>query len=183
VLITVAAPATPLTIAADESYTLTIPADGSPATITAATNFGAYWGLQTLAQAVRFDFDARGYVVPASPVSITDKPKFAWRGILVDTDRHWLSLRSLYDIIDSLTYAKMNVLVGNAITGSSFASPATIILPASFNETIPDCLNLFFCVNGVSTNPGVITLTETPSRWSCHRNDSPKVFTKLLLAA
>ena len=110
VTITVANPAAPLVLGVDESYNLTIPSDGSPATLLAATNYGAYWGLQTLAQAVRFDFDARAYAVPATPIVIGDAPKFAWRGILIDTDRHWLSLPTIFAIIDSLTYAKMNVV-------------------------------------------------------------------------
>lgn len=97
----------PLTIGVDESYTLTFPADGSAATISAPTIFGAYMGLQTLSQAIRFDYDTEQYTVAAAPLAITDKPKFAWRGILIDTDRHWLSLHHIYRIIESLGYAKM----------------------------------------------------------------------------
>lgn len=33
-----------------QSYSLTIPADGSPVTLVASTVFGAYMGLQTLSQ-------------------------------------------------------------------------------------------------------------------------------------
>jgi hexosaminidase len=110
VSITVANPTAPLVLGVDESYTLTIPADGSSATITAATNYGAYWALQTLAQAVQFNFDTEVYTVAAAPISITDKPKFAWRGILIDTDRHWQSLPVIFSIIDGLTYSKMNIL-------------------------------------------------------------------------
>ena len=114
VVITVANPTAPLTLGVDESYTLNIPADGSAATITAATNYGAYWGLQTLAQAVQFDFDSASYAVAAAPVAVKDAPKFAWRGILIDTDRHWLSLPTIFLIIDALTFSKMNILVRSA---------------------------------------------------------------------
>lgn len=80
-----------------QSYTLNIPADGSAATITALTIYGAYMGLQTLSQAIRFDFDVEQYGVAAVPLAIEDAPKFSWRGILIDSDRHWLSLRdSMY---------------------------------------------------------------------------------------
>jgi hypothetical protein len=103
VIINVQNPATPLTLGVDESYTLFIPADGTAAIINAATNYGAYWGLQTLAQAIQFNFDARAYLVAAAPLRISDAPKFAWRGILIDTDRHWQSLPVIYNIIDSLT--------------------------------------------------------------------------------
>ena len=96
-------PDAPLAQGVDESYNLTIPSDGSPATLSANTNYGAYHGLQTFAQAVSFNFDARGYSIPATPITINDAPKFSWRGFLIDTDRHWLSLPTIYSIIDSQT--------------------------------------------------------------------------------
>ena len=111
VSITVADAGAALSIASDESYTLRIPADGSPIAITAATNYGAYHALETLAQAVQFDFATQQYGVVSAPLMISDKPKFAWRGILIDTDRHWLSLHHIQRIIDGLAMAKMNVLV------------------------------------------------------------------------
>jgi N-acetyl-beta-hexosaminidase len=100
----------PLQLGVDESYTLLVPADGTPATITANTVYGAYMALQTLFQAIRFDFDLQQYGIAAAPLSITDAPKFAWRGILIDTDRHWLSLRDIHRIIDAMGYAKLNIL-------------------------------------------------------------------------
>ncbi len=38
--------------------------------------------------------------------------QFAWRGMLMDTDRHWLSMPHIYRIIDALGYTKMNTCVG-----------------------------------------------------------------------
>ena len=67
-------------------------------------------GLQTLSQAIRFNFDTQQYGVAGTPLAIADAPKFAWRGILIDTDRHWLSLRDIYRIIDALGYAKLNII-------------------------------------------------------------------------
>ena len=93
-----------------QSYSLFIPSDGSPATINASTIFGAYMGLQTLSQAVRFIFETEQYGVAAAPLAIEDAPKFPWRGILVDSDRHWLSPSELRRIIDALGYTKLNVL-------------------------------------------------------------------------
>jgi len=110
VSIAVANPTAPLALGVDESYELTIPADGSAATITAATNYGAFWALQTLTQLVAFDFEGGGYAVAGVPVVVTDGPKFPWRGLMVDTSRHWLTLPALYTIIDALTYAKLNTL-------------------------------------------------------------------------
>ncbi len=100
----------PLQLGVDESYTLTIPADGSPATITAATVYGAYMGLQTFSQLVVWNASLKQYTVPVAPVTISDAPRFAWRGILIDTDRHWQSLPHIYKVIDSIVMTKMNTL-------------------------------------------------------------------------
>lgn len=125
VSITVADPSAPLALDMDESYTLSIPADGSPIVITANTTYGAYMALQTLSQAIRFDFDAQQYSVVGVPINIRDAPKFTWRGILVDTDRHWLSLKALYAIIDSLTYAKMTVMHWHIVDWQSWPLQST----------------------------------------------------------
>lgn len=109
--INVANPAAPLALGVDESYTLTVPATaGGAITINANTTYGAMMGLQTLSQAIRFNFDAGQYGVAAVPLVIADAPKFAWRGILIDTDRHWLSLPHIYRIIDAMGYAKLNII-------------------------------------------------------------------------
>jgi hexosaminidase len=100
----------PLQLGVDESYTLNIPADGSAATLTANTVYGAYHGLQTFSQLVRWNPDQKIYQVTAAPVVINDAPRFKWRGILIDTDRHFQPLKRLFAIIDSITYAKMNTM-------------------------------------------------------------------------
>ena len=99
-----------LVLGVDESYTLEVPLGTSAATIRAKTIYGAMMGLQTLSQAVRYDFDAGIYGVAGCPLSVTDAPRFAWRGILVDTDRHWLSVRTLKAVVDSMGFSKLNVL-------------------------------------------------------------------------
>jgi hypothetical protein len=60
----------------DESYSLNWPSDGSPAFIETATIYGAMMGLQTMAQAVRYNFDPGYYAVSAAPLAIQDAPKF-----------------------------------------------------------------------------------------------------------
>lgn len=93
-----------LVLGEDESYTLTV----TPQTITlvAETDLGALRGLATLQQLVAADDD--GYYVPT--LVITDKPRFPWRGILLDVSRHFFSVDIIKKQLDLLALVKMNVL-------------------------------------------------------------------------
>jgi N-acetyl-beta-hexosaminidase len=48
-------------------------------------------------------------VVPV-PLTIVDGPRFPYRGLLVDTARHFLPLEFLLRVVDGLAAVKMNVL-------------------------------------------------------------------------
>lgn len=91
----------------DESYRLTVA--GGEANLMAKTIYGILHGLETFSQLTNFDFENEKYVMP-SLIKINDNPRFPHRGLMVDVSRHWESLQSLKNIIDSLTYAKLNVL-------------------------------------------------------------------------
>ena len=88
----------------DESYTLSVTADG--ATIDAATPLGAMHGLQTFLQLVEVSPD--GFVAPA--ITIQDKPRFPWRGLTIDVSRHFIPLDVLRRNVDGLEAVKMNIL-------------------------------------------------------------------------
>jgi hexosaminidase len=96
-------------LATDETYTLEIPATGD-ATCTSQTIYGAMHCLETFSQLVSFSFDDEKYNVESCPVTVTDAPRFPHRGLMVDTARHFETLQSLKNIIDSLPYSKINVL-------------------------------------------------------------------------
>jgi len=88
---------------------LEIPVKGSAA-LNSKTVWGALRGLETFSQMVHFNFTSGVYEISQVPLKITDAPRFAWRGLMVDTSRHFLPLPALRSIIDSLLYAKVNVL-------------------------------------------------------------------------
>jgi len=87
----------------DESYTLSVTADG--AKIEAPTPLGAMHGLQTFLQLVTVSPD--GFSVPS--VTIQDKPRFPWRGLMIDVSRHFIPLDVLKRNLDGLEAVKMNV--------------------------------------------------------------------------
>lgn len=110
----------PLDLGVDETYALTVPADGGAATLAAATVWGALLGLQTLSQLVAFDFDAGAYWT-SSPVAIADGPAFAWRGLMVDPARQFLPPATLRALVDSMTLVKLNTLHIHLLDCDSFS--------------------------------------------------------------
>jgi hexosaminidase len=88
----------------DESYTLRITASG--AKLNAPTTLGAIHGLQTLVQLV--ETGPSGFTVPA--ITIQDKPRFAWRGLLIDVARHYMPIEVLKHNLDGMAAVKLNVL-------------------------------------------------------------------------
>jgi len=88
----------------DESYQLVISASG--ASLTAPSSLGILHGLQTFLQLV--ETTANGFSVPV--VTITDNPRFAWRGLLIDVGRHFIPLEALKRNLDGMAAVKMNVL-------------------------------------------------------------------------
>lgn len=88
----------------DESYRLEV--GPRKAVLSAATPYGVLRGLETALQLVESgvpSFTMRGAV-------ITDRPRFPWRGILIDVCRHFIPLDVLKRNIDAMAAAKMNVL-------------------------------------------------------------------------
>lgn len=107
-------------VEADESYSLEVPEAGGAAILSAKTVWGALRGLETFSQLLTFDFDAAGYTLPQAPWSIKDAPRFPHRGLMIDTSRHFLTLEAIRSIIDSLPYAKLNVLHWHMSDSQSF---------------------------------------------------------------
>ncbi|KAL8544626.1 hypothetical protein ACS0TY_005016 [Phlomoides rotata] len=106
----------------DESYKLHIPAQGSPlyAHIEARTVYGALHGLETFSQVCHYDISSRGILVHQVPWTIVDQPRFSYRGLLIDTSRHYQPVSMIKKVIDSMTYAKLNVLHWHIVDTQSF---------------------------------------------------------------
>jgi len=104
----------------DESYQLTVAADGSSAFLDAQTIYGAMRGLETFSQLVMFNFDDETYEISGAPWKIKDAPRFPHRGLMLDTARHFETLDSIKAIVASLSYAKLNVLHWHMVDSQSF---------------------------------------------------------------
>lgn len=87
----------------DESYRLEVSSSG--VLLQAPTRFGAMRGMETLLQLIANT--ASGTQIPF--VTIDDRPRFPWRGVLIDPVRHFLPLETLKRQIDGIAAARMNV--------------------------------------------------------------------------
>jgi hexosaminidase len=88
----------------DESYTLDV-GEGQ-VRIGAPNAFGAMHGLETLLQLLQKDAD--GWFLPV--VSVEDRPRFAWRGLMIDVARHWQPREVIERNLDAMAVVKLNVL-------------------------------------------------------------------------
>jgi hexosaminidase len=87
----------------DESYTLQISNFG--AKINAANPLGAMHGLQTFLQLV--EAAPGGFSVPN--LYIEDRPRFAWRGLMIDSCRHFIPLEAIRRNLNGMAAVKLNV--------------------------------------------------------------------------
>jgi hexosaminidase len=87
----------------DESYILDV--STASARLRASTPLGTMHGLQTFLQLV--EVSSSGFAAPV--VTIQDQPRFPWRGLMIDSARHFIPLDVIRRNIDGMESVKMNV--------------------------------------------------------------------------
>lgn len=103
-----------------ETYHLRIPLNG-PAVLEANSSLGLFRGLTTFEQlfyasppqrsktSLADRHGRRQVNAPFAPYDIHDKPAFPWRGILLDTSRHFFPSEAILRILDTMALVKLNV--------------------------------------------------------------------------
>lgn len=76
--------------------------------ITAATRAGLLYGAVTLWQLMT-ETEGRAKAITVPAVDIADAPRFAWRGMLLDSCRHFQSVEFVKAFIDTMAQHKLNV--------------------------------------------------------------------------
>ncbi|NYH54057.1 hexosaminidase [Nocardiopsis arvandica] len=95
-----------------EGYRLIV--DGEGAIIVGNDPAGVFYGAQTLRQLLPADayrdapLGGAAWSLPA--VSVTDAPRFRWRGVMLDVARHFVPKREVLRFIDLMAMHKLNVL-------------------------------------------------------------------------
>ena len=116
------------TLAVDTDVTFAVKVGQDPfpyCEIEAKTLYGAYYGFQTLAQLC----DTSNATSALRVAQIKDEPRFDFRGLLVDTARHFVPVAYLKRVVDIMSLHRLNVLHWHIVDSQAF--------PAE-SKTFPD---------------------------------------------
>lgn len=105
-------------LAGYENYTLAAHQNGSW-TLRADYYPGYLRGFETFSQLFKLS-DEDEYYVEGLPVEVTDYPNYEWRGVMIDTSRHFLKVDTIKKTIDALMYNKGNILHWHITDEDSF---------------------------------------------------------------
>ncbi|MES2524587.1 MAG: beta-N-acetylhexosaminidase [Gemmatimonadota bacterium] len=99
----------------EEGYTLDISADS--VRLVASTPAGLFRGVQTIRQLLPAGIEAEQSALRVNganwiiqPGRIVDRPRFAWRGAMLDVARHFFTVDEVKQFIDMLALYKLNTL-------------------------------------------------------------------------
>lgn len=88
----------------DEAYRLSVTSDAG-VVITAGAKGGAFYGVQTLIQLLPSRSGIRAIL---QAVEINDRPRFAYRGLLLDVARHYFPVAYIKKYLDFMAFHKLN---------------------------------------------------------------------------
>ena len=80
---------------------------GKDLIIEAATEAGAFYAFNTLDALTYQGSDGKAYVRPGM---VLDRPRFAWRGVMLDEGRHFLGKEQVKRMLHLMSLYKLNVL-------------------------------------------------------------------------
>lgn len=92
----------------EEGYLLKI--DEAGVVIRARTDAGLFYGAQTLRQLLPVSVEKEGIQgeAPVAHVEIEDEPRFAYRGFMFDSARHFFPVETILELIDLMAMHKLN---------------------------------------------------------------------------
>lgn len=94
------------TLGEDESYTLNVTKTGSY--LYASSITGVSRGLSTFIQLIDQKTPSKEFYIQC--VNIYDRPRFTWRGLMLDVSRHWMPVAVIKRTLNAMELSKLNVL-------------------------------------------------------------------------
>ena len=95
-----------------EGYSLTV--SGQTVSIKGSSPAGIFYGIQTLFQllppAIYSEKPVTGITWSIPRVTVSDAPRFAWRGFLLDVSRHFFPVSYVREVLDHMAIHKLNRL-------------------------------------------------------------------------
>ena len=88
-----------------EGYTLVI--DNNGVTVTASDYKGAFYGAMTLKTVIMQSKTAGGKAV-LKGLDIYDYPRFSYRGVMLDSSRHWFPAEDVKKLLEQMAFLKLN---------------------------------------------------------------------------
>uniref|UniRef100_A0A7S3JN57 Beta-hexosaminidase n=1 Tax=Aureoumbra lagunensis TaxID=44058 RepID=A0A7S3JN57_9STRA len=148
--------------------------------ISSKTQWGILRALESLSQLFEYDAGDETYYLTLS--EIQDEPRFSHRGLLIDSGRHFLNVKTIKAMIDSMAYVKLNVLHWHLTEDQSFSMPSwqfpELSLNGSFSAKeryshydIKDIVQ-YAKLRGIR----VIPEFDMPGHTSSWRNSHPEIF-------
>jgi len=166
----------------DESYTLAVGQVPGEAWLISTTPWGILHGLETFSQLVERANGVNGIngdngdsnTLKIEGVSILDFPRFKYRGVMIDTSRHFIPVNILKQNLDAMAYNKFNVFHWHLVDDPSFPMESRVFpqlhLRGAFNprthiyrqEDIKDVIE-YARLRGIRTIPEIDTPGHTLS--------------------
>ncbi|EGD73317.1 hypothetical protein PTSG_05033 [Salpingoeca rosetta] len=110
-----------LDVGVNEGYALVVPAaSDTPITIFSETVWGMIHGMETFFQLIGRRRVDGAPAISGLPVLIEDEPQQPWRGLLLDTSRHFYPLPVIIRLIEGMAMNKLNVLHWHMTDDQSF---------------------------------------------------------------
>ena len=160
-----------------EGYRLKVSPDG--VRVEAATDAGLFYGAASLLQLLTPEDGRRG-PVSVDAVTIEDRPRFAWRGLMLDSARHFQSVAFIERLLDQMARYKLNIFHWHltddqawrlqirryprltALSGCGRASERVAVDPGCYTASDVRKVVAFAAARGVTVVPEI----ETPGHAS-----------------
>jgi hexosaminidase len=140
-----------------ESYTLDINSERGGSywviSLKADNCFGAIRGLETLSQLLKEDDENNKLYMTHLPIHIEDYPRFPYRGLLLDTARHFLPLPNIMELLETMSWVKMNILHWHMTDIESF--PMQLVSHPLLSEE-----GSFSCTNSTYSPADIIAISR-----------------------